>query len=163
MKKVIYLSIIIVLLVGAGYLGYLIYAVKKTPAQQNSGSKETPSFVIDTEKGPVQVANPRRSAAKIITPSDVVMKENSDYVISFFDYSGEKSFLISIMGTDISSAREKAENDFMQSLQITREQACQLKVALFVSAESSPETAGEDFGLSFCSSGKPFPNSSTQK
>lgn len=163
MKKAIYLSIIIVLLIGVGYLGYLIYAAKKTPTQQNSGSKETTSFVVDTEKGPVQVANPRRNAAKIITPSDVVMKENSDYVISFFDYSGEKSFLISILSTDVNSAREKAENDFIQSLQITRAQACQLKVALFVSAESSPATAGEDFGISFCSSGKPFPSSSTQK
>ncbi|MCK9351308.1 MAG: hypothetical protein WCT49_00150 [Candidatus Paceibacterota bacterium] len=87
--------------------------------------------------------------------NDAVVKEGVNY--SFMFYAKYQSFYISLEGGDLYITREEAEQAFLDKLEITKEDACKLYVALTVPFTVSEKAAGTDYHLSFCPNGIPLP------
>ena len=54
------------------------------------------------------------------------------------------------------SIRPQMEKDFLKTLGISEADACKLKVITNVPYDVNPDTAGIDYGLSFCPTGVPL-------
>ncbi len=83
------------------------------------------------------------------------LKEHPFYTVLYF--SNDQSFLISLTGGDLRTARIDGEKELLQNLGITQEEACQIKVAMTVPSNVNQKAAGQDYGLSFCPNGSPLP------
>lgn len=112
-------------------------------------------FEIKTPEGPVAVSNVYKYPVSHLSFDGVSFRDNKDYYIAY--YPQDQGFLIVMENSDIQSARQKAENDFLQTLGIDQQQACSLRVSLTVPASINAEAAGGNYGLSFCPNGKSFP------
>lgn len=103
----------------------------------------------------ITVNNFYKQSVEIDSYGDVLLKDTPDYQLVYF--SKDNAFLITIVGLQIGSARNAAETGFLNTLGITRGRACLLNVSLKVPFNVNPNASGEDYGLSFCPNGKPFP------
>jgi len=166
MNKKIYiiLGILFLLLV----VTFVFLFLRKNPTNSTSSTNNTsntanlfpsstPGKVIaKTKKESFELNDPAKIVEKVIDQKDMVIKEEPRYQILYFNY-GKPSFLISIADPDIKNARIEAENDFLKTFGITKEQACGLDVSLTVPASINSNASGQDYGLSFCPNGKSFP------
>jgi len=167
MKKIIY--IIAGTLVMISIVLMVIYR-NKTVSPQNSqpstASIQFPSLpsaselrdqgkaIVPSDGENVIINDPYKDALKIVS-GNANMKKTPDYEIVYL--GSLKSFVISLYGENINDSRNKAEQAFLESLGITKNEACKLDVTLAVAPEASRSAAGKDYGLSFCPNGKPFP------
>jgi hypothetical protein len=120
----------------------------KKPGDENT-------FNIETDQGSINVNNfYKLSGAQSLSEDGVNFKNSSYYYMAY--YPNQQGFIISILDANIEGARQIAENDFLQALGITKDQACKLNVSLTVSPEASERASGGNYRLSFCSNGKPF-------
>jgi hypothetical protein len=126
-----------------------------TPPAFSLPEKDDSKMTITTPGGNVDTNNIYKKPIETLPDNAVAFIENSDSHISF--YPKNQGFLITIINPDIEAARQKAESDFLNSLGITKDQACQLTVDLGMPAWVNSEAAGRNYGLSFCSNGIPFP------
>lgn len=79
---------------------------------------------------------------------DVDFLKNNDYE---FTYLPEfQKFYITILSTPFENVRIRAENSFIQTLGITRSEACKLKVDTATTIAVDPQHAGKSYALSFC-------------
>lgn len=117
---------------------------------QKTDSKMT----IKTNEGSVATNNVYADPIQQFPDNSVAFANNNYYYFAFFPL--DESFVITILNPDIQTARVKAENDFLQQLSITKEQACDLKLTLAVPFSINQENSGQNFDLSFCPNGKPF-------
>jgi hypothetical protein len=93
---------------------------------------------------------------KILDPqNDASIKESIDYNIEF--QPAIPRFFIGLQGNDLYTARENAEQGFLDKLGITKEDACRIKVTLGVHYSVNERASGVNYGLSFCPDGKPLP------
>lgn len=75
--------------------------------------------------------------------------ENERYVIMYYEASDK--FSIFIQGGPPETARQEAEQVFLELVNGNQELACELSPTLTVAKWVNPLLAGEDLGLSFCS------------
>ena len=112
-------------------------------------------MTIDTGKEKIEISNVYKNPIEIFPNSDVAYKKTADY---YFDYyANDQLFIITLINKDIKTARENAEKDFLNTLQINQEQACKLNVQLGVPFSVNENAAGINYGLSFCPNGIAFP------
>lgn len=133
------------------------------PNDQNE-NKDTPlfpvpdkneeKFTIKTSEGSVDIQNIYKNSLDTLSGEGVAFKDTDEYYIAY--YPEDQGFLIVIMNSDINRARQNAEKEFVNTLGITNDQACKLKVSLTVPISVNKEAAGGNYGLSFCSNGKSF-------
>lgn len=116
---------------------------------------EGEKFDVKTESGPVSVSNVYKKSIADGGFNGVVFKMNNQYHIAF--HPSPAGFSIVIIGTDIENARLAAEKDFIQTLNISKTDACKLAVSLAVPYNINRHAAGTNYGLSFCPNGKAFP------
>jgi len=83
--------------------------------------------------------------------SNVIFEKSSNFDIGY--YPDVNQFVVLLQNQNLDQAREEAEKAFLDSLQISKRQACQLNVYLGVSLETNFGLSGRDFGLSFCPDG----------
>lgn len=69
----------------------------------------------------------------------------------------DQSFSITILAPPFEMNRKEAEEKLLESLQITRDQFCQLNVVVGVPFAVSEALSGTDYHVSFCPNGRPFP------
>ncbi|HHX58223.1 MAG TPA: hypothetical protein GX706_00415 [Candidatus Moranbacteria bacterium] len=174
MNKKIILLIIILAFIMSGFL-LLIFLDKKkqkspTDTIQKTASENylppIPSYnlppIEELEKGEkltiqdndqiVEVENPYKIAQKVITPQDVLLYSDESFDILYYDYPGQKSFLIDLHGgVDFTTTRSNAESKFLEILKIDKDQACLINVSEGVSYTLEPDLSGKSLGLSFCS------------
>lgn len=79
---------------------------------------------------------------------DVTFVKNALYQILYF--SEEDEFLISVLSSPFEQARSRAELDFLNKLEINKNQACQLKVNISTPNFVNPNESGKNYKLSFC-------------
>lgn len=162
--KIILIVTGVLLIIIVGYLLITRPKSQPTPIETGSGS-ESPGFTIPPEGAPkmtvpgkegqsFETNNVYDNPAAILSGNGVLFKENNDFEMAF--YPEGDAFIISIKNSDLNPAREKAEADFLQTLGITKDQACQLNVSLGTTFDVNPKNSGREFGLSFCPNGKPF-------
>lgn len=167
MKKIIIISISFLFFASLLYAGLKFSYDKATPegAGTIGGGKQSQKerlggeFTINTNQGPVEITNPENVAQEKITPNDLVLNNNENYSMVFFNRNDQQSVLISIINPDISPEliRYGAEKELLKKLNISQQEACKLNVSVKISHEISPENSAVDYGLSFCPNGKPFP------
>ena len=110
-------------------------------------------LTLQNDSEVVNIENPYKIAQEIITPQNLVLYSDEEFDILFFDYSGQKSFLIDLHGgTDFVTTREKAESKFLEILKIDKTQACLIRVSEGVSEILDFNLSGKSLGLSFCPS-----------
>ncbi len=164
--KVVLAVLAVIISVLAIYIYIVNSSQKKTvvPTDQNEASnyplfpvpdKNEEKFTIKTSSGDVTVENVYKNYLYDLSENGVAFKDNDDYYIAY--YPEDQGFIITIMNSDIQRARDNAENDFISTLGINKEQACKLKVFLGVPISVSEKAAGENYGLSFCQNGISFP------
>jgi hypothetical protein len=174
-QKIVVLSIATFLLVSAVVFYFVISGEKTSndnipqnipvdtssfPSASNSPLKKIPSpdedkMTLNTKGGYVEIKNLYKNPVEKLSNDGVAVRMTPEYHIYF--YPQNQGFLLTIVDPDIWSARNKLESDFLQALEITKDQACQLNVDLGIPASYSPQAAGINYGLSFCPNGKPFP------
>lgn len=166
MKRVFKIILLFLAIIVLGLLAYFLIArPRKTAVTAPSSSlpptaefvippPDAPKMSIPTEKETVDVNNLYSDPVYKLPDGTVTFIETSDYTMAFFPK--DKSFTIAILSSDLTATRNKAENDFLQTLNITKDQACELTVTLGVPYKISAENSGLNFGLSFCPDGKAF-------
>ena len=109
---------------------------------------------INTNKGIIEVANIYGVNFPKLSADGIEFENNEDFYMAY--YPQNQGFVIVIQNIDIESARKKAEDRFLEVLEITKNQACSLDVSMTVPMDISEMVSGGEYGLSFCSNGKPF-------
>jgi hypothetical protein len=89
------------------------------------------------------------------TQEDVTLREEKTYTILF--YAKDQSFFIGLKDKDLVTARKEGEAALLDTLDISKEDACKLRVSLTVPFSVSENAAGVDYGLSFCPNGRSLP------
>ncbi len=117
--------------------------------------KTAPTMTLQTKKGNLQTNNLYQNPLEHLSHDGIVFEKNNDAIASFFPQ--DQGFLITLLNSDLEKARTEAENDFLQKLNITKDQACTLKVTLNTPSFVNQKAAGTNYGLSFCPNGKPLP------
>ena len=171
-KKIILAVVILCTLLLSLYFFFSFSGPKKQPVPvgQNSVPVSAPvnvssnyyvptsadkNITIKTTAGDVTTNNIYQNALSQLSAGGVSFKNNNYYYIAY--YPQDQGFLIVMQNSDIQTARQMAEDDFLQTLGITKAQACQLRVSLTVPSYIDKAAAGGNYGLSFCPNGKPFP------
>jgi hypothetical protein len=157
--RIIGIILAVILLVLTAY----IYIMKKknnsnipqANTQVTVPDKSADKFTIKTSQGNVDVQNIYKNSAEDLSQSGVAFRDNDEYYIAY--YPEDQGFIIAIEDSNIQKARTDAEKDFLDTLGITQDQACKLKVSLTVPMSVNARAAGGNYGLSFCSNGIPFP------
>lgn len=117
-------------------------------------SSSDPTMTINTSGGTITTNNVYKNSLYPLSKNGVAFHDNSDYYAAF--YPEDQGFLIVLQNSDIKLVRNKAEAEFIQTLGITKEQACLLKVSITIPADISEQYSGKVYGLSFCPGAKTF-------
>lgn len=185
MKKILLIGIPILLVI-VSLLYIFIFRNKTTTDQSNTGATTTNSvslppstpsintnkatdpttklenasgekLLYDSSSGKITVDNFAKNGK--IAPNGVIyFADKNNYNIGY--NSTSKEFIITLLvKINIESARKEAESDLLSSLGIAKEDACKLKVFLYVSAALTTDNSlSQNHGLSFCPGSKFFPN-----
>jgi hypothetical protein len=117
-------------------------------------SPDEPKMVISTQQGSAIINNIYQNPLENLSGNGISFKDTEDYYMAY--YPQNQGFLIVLQNSDIKSAREKAERDFLQILGVDETTACNLDVSITIPYEISPQAAGGVYGLSFCPDAKSF-------
>lgn len=112
-------------------------------------------FEVKTPSGSVSISNVYKKSIGDGGFNGVIFKNNAQYYIAY--YPSPEGFIITINNKDIKRARLAAEADFIKTLNISKADACKLNINLMVPLDINESIAGQNFGLSFCPDGRPFP------
>jgi len=116
---------------------------------------ETERFDIKTNAGVVSIVNVYKKSVGDGGFNGTIFKDNDLYFMAY--YPSPEGFIISIRSANAEKIRMVAEKDFIETLKISKTDACKLNVSLSVPMSIDENLAGQDFGLSFCPNGKAFP------
>lgn len=94
------------------------------------------------------VNNFYNTGRKLVDGNDVVIKENDDYELIY--QNPFKLFIIYVISSPFEKTRVKAEEDFIKSLGITKDEACKLNVRVGTPFFANPDYAKKSYPLSFC-------------
>ena len=122
----------------------------------NFGSTDTGIYPIPTqfESAGEVVPNDDYTEGVLVGNPDIPSSQasqfvqNSEYVIQYTPSSD--SFLIVINSSPFNEQRAKAENEFLDTLNISRQEACTLDVSITTPQWANPNETGTIHRLSFC-------------
>jgi hypothetical protein len=151
MKKVL-IAISIAVLIPALLFIFLYFKNKKNVVVEEEVEIATP---IVTEKKQLPIADYRKKAERIIDDKNTMIKSEDSFEIIGSYYNDKNSFMIFIKNSDFEETRQKAETYLLETLGVTKDEACTLNVAVVVSPDVN-EYLDDNYGLSFCPNAKPF-------
>lgn len=145
-KKFILVSILLIAVIT------ILYGVFRSklvlPLSENT-------FIIKTGAGDVPVKDFYKSSVQVDPQrKDALVKRTQDYDIVYF--AKDQSFLITLSRQPVKEARNQAELDLLETLGISKDEACKLKVSLKIPFDIDNNLAGKDFHLRFCPNGRSF-------
>lgn len=161
----------IILIVGAVLLVVLVifllfkYFGRQPQSQEPEAPSASSTFPVPSasdEKMPVKTIdgetiylnNVYGQTVESLSQGGVDFIENSDYYMAY--YPQDQAFVITLLNSDIKTARDNAERDLLKTLGIDEQVSCQLKVSITVPYGVNADASGQEYGLSFCPGGKPF-------
>ena len=160
MKKIYYILVpLIIVLVSSAI--YFVLSKKEniqSPPPQTTFTEPTGSdekMTLSTVNGDIKINNLYKNPVATLYHNGVLFQQTPDFEMSF--YPDDQGFIISLLNPDLQKARNEAEKAFLETLGISKEQACLLKISLGVTADISEKAAGQNYGLSFCPNGRPLP------
>jgi hypothetical protein len=114
-----------------------------------TGTPKSTAVSPKAEKVPKEIKEKiEKEAEQLPNTSDYIVKETKDYGIAYFD--NDNAFLITIFASPFEEKRTIAEDAFLESLDITQEEACNLTVYITTTMHANPNEASKDHYLSFC-------------
>lgn len=169
-RKTLIIIGVIVLLIIFGYALYLFFGGNERSAGLRPGGllpvlppagvtvPTGETILVPTEEGSVEVSNFYKNAVVVSQSGDALIKDVLEYSFSYISHS--KSFSINILNPARSTQDtiEKAERDFLKTLNIGKSQACQLTVSVVFPASANVEEYyyEQTLALSFCPGGNPL-------
>ncbi|MBU0732042.1 hypothetical protein KKC88_04140 [Patescibacteria group bacterium] len=111
-------------------------------------------IAIDTGQGMVYINDLLKNPVRKAGQKSVVFLEKAEYTMSYYPLPEPGEFIISISFPNPNVVRPQMEKDFLEAVGISETDACKLKVSANVPYAVNPDTAGIDYGLSFCPGGK---------
>ncbi len=127
----------------------VIAGIAKDTQKSPQGSK----LPVQGKQQDVQIRNIFQNPLEQ-TKDVLVIAQKLEYKIVYF--KADETFLISLERSPLKQSQSLAESEFLTTLQITKEQACNLNVTVSVSKEADLQKAGQNFALSFCPGGQSF-------
>jgi hypothetical protein len=175
MNKKIFISIIVLIIAAAaiffvlqgsspasqsGETGTLPSVATNTVVTTTTSTVITPliappsgtTLTIGTPDGSVTMNNFYKTAVISSDQQTAIVQQSPSYIV---DYNvADSSFTIGILSMPFDAARQAAESAFLESLGISEQDACKLKVYEGVpsSVPGSEQYTGKVFPLSFCAS-----------
>lgn len=169
-RKTLIVVGVIVLLIIFGYALYLFFGGNQRSAGPRPGGLLPVSppagvtvptgetILVPAKEGSVEVRNFYKEAVVINRNGDALIKDVFEYSFSYISHSN--SFSISILNPTRSTRDtiDKAERDFLRTLNISKSQACQLSVSIVFPASANVEEYYYEQTLapSFCPGGNPL-------
>ncbi len=150
------LFIILTILAGLALLSLMLARFSRQTPQVTTFPTPTlvPIFLRNIPTGEridvsgVSVKNPYASAVQLTAQGDSLMEEASEFRLIYLKPFNK--FLISIKSSPFEENRQKAERAFLERLEISENEACNLPVEISTTASINPNEAGQIFKLSFC-------------
>jgi hypothetical protein len=164
MRRLLFGGIVFLLAILIVVFYLLISRSNSTPSSNippSTDTNENPpttqeTFVIETTEGSVLIKNFYKNPVAILPGIGLVLTTTFDYDIHFM--FSDNSFTITIFNPPIVEVRRQAEEELLNILGVSEQDACKLNVHLGVHRSADSDLGGgADYGLSFCSSGLPFP------
>ncbi len=167
MRNYIIIGLIVLLVVGVGVV--LIFQKNPTAQPPTSGGTGTlpvvnssttvfptgTTMTIGTPQGSVVVNNIYINPSYITSDKEtVVFKAASAYNLVY--NVNDSTFEIALLAKPLDAARAAAEAALLSRLNISKSDACKLNVWEAVPVSVDPNYAGQNLGLSFCSSAFPL-------
>jgi hypothetical protein len=118
----------------------------------SASDEKMPVKTIDGET--IYLNNVYSQTVESLSQGGVDFVENSDYYMAY--YPQDQAFVITLLNSDIKTARNNAERDLLAVLGIDEQVSCQLKVSITVPYSVNADASGQEYGLSFCPGEKPF-------
>ena len=112
-------------------------------------------ITIKSPDGKVKIDNIYKNKIDKLTQNDITFIQSDNFQIYY--YPENLWFSITLLGYNLNKSRTEAEKKFLDTLGITKEQACKLHVNLGVPYSINSETSGQNYGLSFCSDSLSLP------
>jgi len=119
-----------------------------TASQILRGLPTGQTFTIGTSRGSVEVRNFYLLNPVVVEGGSVVLKQTQNYSI-VYDYL-DSSFWLAISGIPFTTWQPVAEQDFLNILNISKDDACKLNVSSGVYYDQQNPLSGKSFPLSFC-------------
>lgn len=121
----------------------------KDAPSPSSSTRPTSSarLVIDAPRGKVEVKD-FLSEALDRNESSVLIRQRPDFQVTYF--FADSSFLITILKAPVLIARDRAEREFVELLDVSLGEACKLTVWISVPRGVDPDWAGQQYPLTFC-------------
>lgn len=168
-KKKLYIIAIIILVLFFGSLLILLIFSKKSPPQ------EKPAVITPVYKIPISVTVPVQKITQKIsvtnapgksvvsgvvvndiskigrvidTKGDMVFSDDRRYQVMYLPLY--KIFYVTVLEAPFEQNRILAENYFIKTLGITRDQSCRMTVYVDVSEVIDPKKGGKKYNLSWC-------------
>lgn len=127
---------------------------QKQSVTSGNGSNTSNSLSLPAQDGSsVPVKDFTKDPQQVLEGTDVII-QNDNYSIVYF--TKDKSLLVTILSEPVQANRAMAEQEVISRLNVSKEDVCKLTIALTVPAGVNAGLAGQNYGLSFCSNGKPF-------
>lgn len=120
----------------------------------SSDSNGAATLSIPTAFGYVNVRN-FLSGNNTVTRDSAIVSTGAHYKTVYF--FADKSFLITLLVSPLSTSRSEAEQQFALSMGIEAPEICKLRVSLTVPQEVDATAGGREYGLSMCPDSKPLP------
>ncbi|OGI25075.1 MAG: hypothetical protein A3J76_02475 [Candidatus Moranbacteria bacterium RBG_13_45_13] len=163
-KKLLYFAIPVLLLVIIGVF-LLAFRGNKTGKQGTdtesssvSTSNKSPDanndkITIETPSGEVTLNNFKKNAE--VSSSGVLYFIDKDKYNIGYNPTSQEFIVTLLVGENVENTRKDAESDLLNSLGVSRGNACKLNVFLYVSAAIN-KNLSQNHGLSSCPDSQPF-------
>jgi hypothetical protein len=155
--KRFFLFIALLVLITVIVVAYLMLRKEdtvKTPVDNGvdlpigGGTNENPNTNVNINS---ILSNPKTtdlgSGAYIIAGGDGTTIDTK-YQIGY--YAPDQSYTISLLTLPLKATRIEAEQNFLQTTKLSKEEACKERVMVATPFEISTEYSGKDLGMSFC-------------
>lgn len=157
-KTILILSFVTLLLLSA--IGYQIYKSVKTPVNNlpepvftplPASSDSVPPQSIATKSGTFYSATDLINNNKTkVAAEDLFQNTTVANVYDIFYYEIDGIVTILLYDEDLATARSTAETQLLTILTYTKEQICEMDIAVLTNEFVSQQYAGINLGLSFC-------------
>jgi hypothetical protein len=173
MKKFLYFAVPIFLVLAVATAIYFYYASKKQQTSSPPTNGQAVPFDTGQNKSSLPVTNQKNEITIKSKSGNITVKnfeknaeatsnglfyfaDNKSYNIAFNPTTNE--FIVTLLiNQEIEKTRKEAENELISALGISQQDACKLKVFLYVSAAINDKLS-TNHNLSFCPENISFPN-----
>lgn len=162
-KRVVIALVVIVLILGAGFLVYQNKTQEEEVAQLPSRTQE--DLVFELPESEIKIGEIPENAESIRIDEVIVdnfyqdnqiMNDNGDVSLATSEEFGivflpqYNLFIVSIIGSPFEEIRSQAEQALLQQLEVNEEEACKLNVVVNTPVWANEEESGITYPLSFC-------------